>query len=389
MGLIVKSEKYNTGKKSSSRRPETPQVKMNTTKLIGKSRATKTNQSKPINVKKVRSREQLVQSNEREQKGQSNEREHKLQNFAPQSQQLNESGLNENSSYVSNYSSRLPPSQKQKPGPISLRNRIRLGKERRHGDNDEIGDLRYLIEEGPLSFRAIAMVGAFFMILSSVLDLIDGEDDDLTAMQGLISVLMWFFGIITLTLEGRPYSIQIPVLYTFFAKFFGCFRYVWGRGFFYFTAGCLQFFLFTKYDMISGVIFMLLGIASIISGYKASVKLAGLRNSIGTRDDIKYLFHNFDTDRDGYLNVEEFRDLMITLDQDVSYNDFVAALSSIDMDNNQKISEVDMERWYVEYSESELPVALSCCSNGRYDQRFDQKSRNPDYKMSPNAHLLT
>ena len=40
----------------------------------------------------------------------------------------------------------------------------------------------------------------------------------------------------------------------------------------------------------------------------------------------KFMFHSFDRDRDGYLNTEEFRELMIAMGQQVEYNDFVAAL---------------------------------------------------------------
>jgi len=277
----------------------------------------------------------------------------------------------------------------QKVGPLSLKNRIHAGRvrETRKGES-ESSDLQYLIEEGPLSFRAIALLGGFFMILASILDLIDQDAADLSAMNELITVFLWIFGIIIVTLEGRPFHIQIPFLYTFLVTFFGFFKFVWGRGFFYFVGGCLQFFLFTKYDMVSGIFFMLLGIISIISGYKASVKLAGLRNSISNRSDIKYLFHSFDKDRDGLLNADEFRDMMTTMDQNVDYNAFVAALSAIDVDNNGMVSIKDMERWYIDYSENDLPPGMNCCStSARYDQRA-QLNNIPDLTQSPNAHLL-
>jgi len=271
----------------------------------------------------------------------------------------------------------------QKPGPVSLQNRIALGRkrqQRRQDDEEESSDVQYLVEEGPLSFRAIALVGGFFMILASILDLIDGEDENYSLFKGIISTFIDVCGFIIVTLEGRPFHIQIPFVYNFLVRLIPPFNFTWGRGFFYFTVGCLQFFLFTKYDMVSGVIFMLLGIASIIAGYKASVRLAGLRNSLATRSDVKYLFHSFDKDNDGYINLEEFRDLMRTMDQEVQYNDFVAALSSIDVENNQRISLEDLETWYLEYSESELPPALGCCTGSRYDQRH----RN----LNPNAQRL-
>jgi len=309
---------------------------------------------------------------------------------SPQPQVLNSSQSHMSRSSRSKVSS-SPQSQKvpkSMKGPLTLQTRIHAGRVReKYQGESEVSDMQYLVEEGPLSFRAIAFLGGFFMILASVLDLIDQDKDDLTAMGELITVFLWVFGIIIMTLEGRPFNIQIPFLNNFLITFFGCFRFVWGRGFLYFVGGCLQFFLFTKYDMVSGVFFMILGLISIVSGYKASVKLAGLRNSISSRSDIKYLFHSFDKDRDGFLNVEEFRDMMATMDQNVDYNEFVAALSAIDAENNQKISIADMEQWYLEYSEDELPPMMNCCGSARYDLKA-QPNNSHNHLQNPNAHLL-
>ena len=39
--------------------------------------------------------------------------------------------------------------------------------------------------------------------------------------------------------------------------------------------------------MVSGVFMMILGVVSIAVGYKASVRLAGLRNTISSKSEIK------------------------------------------------------------------------------------------------------
>lgn len=264
----------------------------------------------------------------------------------------------------------------QRPGPISLKNRIRSA--RRKGiKGGNVQDLQYLVEEGPLSFRSISFLCGFFMILASVLDWIDAAGD-FDPMANLVTYHLWFFGFLVLTLEGRPFHVQIPIIYNILIELFHFFRFVWGRGFFYFIAGCLQFFLFTPYNMVSGVFMMILGVVSIAVGYKASVRLAGLRNTISSKSEIKFMFHSFDRDRDGYLNTEEFRELMIAMGQQVDYNDFVAALSAVDIHNNQQVSYDDLQNWWVGYSTSDLPPGMNCCSNGRYHKKGMKSTKEDD-----------
>ena len=89
------------------------------------------------------------------------------------------------------------------------------------------------------------------------------------------------------------------------------------------------------------------------------MKLASLRNSISSRAEIKFLFHSFDKDRDGRLNHEEFREMLISLGEHMDYNDFVAALSAIDEGNNQHITYRDLETWWDGFSVKDLPPRIS------------------------------
>ena len=246
------------------------------------------------------------------------------------------------------------PQDMQHQVPSNLKSRIRTA--RKKGLKGDVHDLRYLVEEGPLSFRSFGFVGGFFMILSSALDFIEDQNGgNFTPMANLVTFYLWFCGILTIQLEGRPFHFQIPVVYNVICEFLNFLRFVWGRGFFYFFTGCIQFFLFTKYNMICGVYFMVLGVFSIVFGYRASVKLANLRNSISNKADIKFLFHSFDKDRDGFLNPEEFREMLMSLDQSLDYNDFVAALSAVDAGNNQQVTYSDLETWWESYTKSDLP----------------------------------
>ena len=257
-------------------------------------------------------------------------------------------------------------------GTLSLKQRIRFA--RKKGMKGDVYDMQYLVEEGPLSFRSFAFVGGFFMILASCLDFIETEEEP---VQRLITLNLLLVGFITIQIEGRPFHMQLPFLYDGICLFFSFVKFVWGRGFLYFVSGCFQFFLFSKYNMISGVYFMLLGAFSVVFGYKASVRLAGLRNSIQSKDEIKFMFHSFDKDRDGYLNSEEFRELLMAMGQNLEHNDFVAAMSAVDTENNQMISYKNLEDWWTGYIEDDLAPGAGCISYGR------------NHSHNPNAHLMT
>lgn len=261
--------------------------------------------------------------------------------------------------------------------PFSLKHRIRAA--RKKGMRGDVYDMQYLVEEGPLSFRSFGFFGGFFMILSSVLDFAENDED---SYARLVTFNLWLIGFICIQIEGRPFHMQIPLAYDLICLFFSFLKYVWGRGFLYFTAGCFQLFLFTKYNMICGVYFMLLGVFSIIFGYRASVRLAALRNSIHSKDEIKFMFHSFDKNRDGFLSTDEFREMLLAMGQGVDHNDFVAAMSAVDIDNKQMISYADLEAWWEGYNDDDLPPGAGLCSS-------NNRSRVNAHSNNPNAHLMT
>ena len=264
-----------------------------------------------------------------------------------------------------------------KQEPRSLKEKIRVA--RKKGLRGDVHDMQYLVEEGPLSFRSFGFFGGFFMLLSSILDFTENDED---SYARLVTFNLWLIGFICIQIEGRPFHMQIPLVYNLICLFFSFLKYVWGRGFLYFLAGCFQFFLFTKYNIICGIYFMLLGVFSIIFGYRASVRLAALRNSVHNKDEIKFMFHSFDKDRDGFLNTDEFREMLIAMGQGVDHNDFVAAMSAVDIDNKQMISYADLEAWWEGYNDDDLPPGAGLCSNSG-------RTKTTTHVNNPHAHLMT
>lgn len=257
--------------------------------------------------------------------------------------------------------------QNQKP--LSLKEKIRAA--RKKGLNGDVQDVQYLVEEGPLSFRSLGFVGGFFMILATALDMLENMEN---ILETSVSIFLFITGLIIIQLEARPFYMQSECIYRSICQLFSSLRYVWGRGFLYLVSGTMQLLLFSKWCMASGIYFILLGIFSVAFGYRASLKLCALRNSIGTKDEIKFMFHSFDSNRDGYLDMEEFRAMLRAMDQNLNNNDFVAAIAAIDLDNKQKISYDDLEAWWEGYNEDELPIGASCFSSYHGDSPFNRRA---------------
>lgn len=261
----------------------------------------------------------------------------------------------------------------EKQNHLSLKEKIRAA--RRNGLQGSVQDVQYLVEEGPLSFRSLGFFGGFFMILATALDFTENMSD---MLQEGTSIALFIVASIIIQLEARPFHLQIRPVYRFLCSILPAFRYVWGRGLLYVICGTVQLFLFSGWCIACGIYFILLGICSIVFGYRASLKLCSLRNSLCSRDDIRFMFHSFDRNRDGYLDLEEFRSMMYAMEQRLSNNDFVAAFSTIDVDNNQMISYEDIEAWWEGFNDGELPIGASCFSS----------YTNDSYRNNNKAHLM-
>lgn len=257
----------------------------------------------------------------------------------------------------------------QSEKPLSLKEKIRAA--RKQGFNGSVQDMQYLVEEGPLSFRSLGFVGGFFMILSTALDIVENLENTL---DSIVSIFLFTIGFIIIQLEARPFHMQNDFMYRSICRVFSSLRYVWGRGFLYLFSGAMQLLLLSTWCMASGIYFIILGILSVVFGYRASLKLCALRNSIGTKDEIKFLFHSFDANRDGYLDMEEFREMLRAMDQNLKNNVFVAAIAAIDLENKQKISYDDFETWWEGYNNDELPIGAACFTPRNRGSSFNRRA---------------
>lgn len=230
---------------------------------------------------------------------------------------------------------------------------------KRNSDNDhsslalDCANISKMLEDGPLKFRILVLLGALFMVIANIIDYDKLQNSanyyggsGLETLYLIISLYIWLFGTFIITLEMRPFRKGVSLFHRWILEQLSFLRFTWGRGFFYFFSGSLQVALFTQWNMIAGGIMIVLGIASVILGQLASKKLKTLVKKIGNRNNLLDKFKMHDRDHDGYLNVREFRnfvrDMNVTLNDDELTNAFVA----IDRDVDRKITFLDLSKWY-------------------------------------------
>ena len=226
---------------------------------------------------------------------------------------------------------------------------------RKYDDGNDEGfaldcdEITRMLEDGPVKFRFLVLCGAVFMVLSSAFEYNQEKFYGYYGISPLffiISLYVWIFGAFIITLEIMPFSMGVSEIHKLILDHLNILRFTWGRGFFYFFSGSLQFSLCTTMNMAAGGVMMVLGIASIMIGRAASKKLKTLVRKVGNKHNLREKFSMHDKDRDGRLSVYEFRNFVKDMDVRLNDNELTNAFIAIDRNNDRFITFTDLATWY-------------------------------------------
>jgi len=213
--------------------------------------------------------------------------------------------------------------------------------------NDNALDNKQFTDEIPL--RALALLGGFLIIIGSLLDYIDQQELQ-QAYYGVshaffsVTFCIWIVGLFIINLEGRPFDLEASFLQKTVLNKIKILNSTRGRGIFYVMVGLLQFVLFTSFNIVCGLYMVTVGVLFILCWSRSRSKISKLSREILKKDSVKAKFYLHDKDRDGYLNVEEFREFVKDTDIEFSINDFEAIFTEFDSNIDKKISLQDIER---------------------------------------------
>mmetsp|Transcript_6757 Transcript_6757/g.13173 ORF Transcript_6757/g.13173 Transcript_6757/m.13173 type:complete len:257 (-) Transcript_6757:793-1563(-) len=213
-----------------------------------------------------------------------------------------------------------------------------------------------MAEAGPLPLRVLAFLGGIAMIAASIIDAVRGMWH-LDVIHVMVSVYVCLFGALICVLEGAQFlpsrvtSVQGSLYNN--ARFL---RFSWGRGLLFFFAGSLQFSHWSMLNCIVGTLMMLLGIVSILTGRRAANKLGDLRRAIPDESALQRQF-TAHVSVDGFLDLENFTNLVGSVGLQFGQNETEAAFAAIDKDNDGQISYEDMKEWYQSSEADGMPFA--------------------------------
>ena len=227
-------------------------------------------------------------------------------------------------------------------------------------DNDALAfncaELTKCLEDGPITFRILVLLGALFMLIGSLMDYNEqkggsnyyrySSNGGISPLYFVISLYVWVFSIFIVTLEMKPFHMGISKGHQIILEYMQILRFTWGRGFFYFFSGSLQFSLFTRWNMIAGGTMMVLGMCCIIIGRMASSKLSILVRRIGNKNNLFEKFGKHDRDRDGCFDVHEFRTFVKEMGVNLTDDELVNAFMAIDRNSDRLMTFSDLAKWY-------------------------------------------
>lgn len=190
-------------------------------------------------------------------------------------------------------------------------------------------DLQDNLMQGNWSLRVLALLGGLAMIVVSVLGFIS-HVFGFNWISAIFDVYTFFLGIMIVILEsGTKLSFMSRVTGKIYrnAKFL---TYLWGRGIVYFVAGSLEVSQREFLDLIVGGYVCFVGILFIVIGRRAGKKLASVRRTACTAEQLQENFAKADLDGKGSLTVSQFGELTKSLGLDLNQREVEAAFMQLD-----------------------------------------------------------
>lgn len=215
--------------------------------------------------------------------------------------------------------------------------------------NGHLMKWRFEAEEGGPFVRIPAFFGSTGLIFTTTYALIF-DANTWTILSIVLSLFIYAIALLGLVLEGRfmcsnPLGIRAHLRSALTRKN-RIFRFVWGRGLLYMLAGGLSSALILLPSLISGIFMVTVGATAVLTGAYSYRKFYSLRDSLKDEEYLVTVFNRYDYDRDGFITLPEFVNMLSSLGMDLDDRFGIKAFHAADIKHDYKISYEDFQTWW-------------------------------------------
>lgn len=198
-----------------------------------------------------------------------------------------------------------------------------------------------------IMIQLLSFMGGFCLIFSSIISIQEHGIENLSVAYIVIAFYSWIFGLFIVALEGRVVVIEIYSLHRIISKYAPFLELMWCRGLFYIFVGSFHICLMSYFSSITSIYITVVGLLSVCYGSSISSKL-NRPHRLNAAILSQQMFDFFDADKDGYIDIESFRDLVIGTGIHTSScsDDICNEFDKIDEDKDGLISYPQVKEWF-------------------------------------------
>jgi len=203
-----------------------------------------------------------------------------------------------------------------------------------------------LASKGSVSIRLCAILGGLALIVTSVLGFLQ-RFVSFRWVGAILNIYTFGLGCVMILLEGKQ-SSTLGDLESSLYKYALFVKYVWGRGILYFIAGTLEMSQsgVNAWELLVGIFVMLVGIAFIVVGRRASSKLDELRRKQFSPQTLQSEFYTA-SQGTTHINIIQFRTLLQNLDiEHLDSREWETAFLQVEKADRDKVSFSEFQQWW-------------------------------------------
>ncbi|KAL7570944.1 hypothetical protein ACA910_002575 [Epithemia clementina (nom. ined.)] len=215
---------------------------------------------------------------------------------------------------------------------------------------DRVDEISKSLMNGTTPIRVMAMIGGiavtFFAgtgILAAIFSF------NLSRM--VIEIYTLMFGLAMILMESQFVKVPADVMdklykYCLFLKF------IWGRGGLYLITGSLQAAQGGIFNFVVGFYVMFVGTLYTFVGRASAKKLSELKHCIFSEEALKSKFKKFDKDNSGAISLEEFGELVSSLDLHMTKREMEGIFFHLDTNDDDKLEYDEFVQWWSNFDAS-------------------------------------